>query len=227
MDTCSFPVTRPTGLDVQRRLCQFDSSHRTRIILSSVGRCVCALMGRISPDISRSSGPLGQQPRISFHSNLPRASFSLATSVVQSSSSTRRIYSQSSAPPSHPPGRAISEPANPDRRRERHPKPMALLAPSPRALFAREATAAAASSAHPQASAACSTVGGAAAAGRGLLWMWRGKGRRARCERVRAGAYFWDVAKPVELEEIDSMEKLDEALGLSIEHKEPILIDWY
>ncbi|GJM87011.1 hypothetical protein PR202_ga02921 [Eleusine coracana subsp. coracana] len=106
---------------------------------------------------------------------------------------------------------------------------MALLAPSPRALCVREATAAAAAAAstHPHASAACSTVGGAAAAaGRGLLWLWRGNGRRRMSERVRADAYFWDVAKPVEMEEIDSMEKLDDALRWSVENKQPIIIDW-
>ncbi|GJN22434.1 hypothetical protein PR202_gb09994 [Eleusine coracana subsp. coracana] len=102
---------------------------------------------------------------------------------------------------------------------------MALLAPSPRALCVREATAAA--STHPHASAACSTVGGAAAAGRGLLWLWRGNGRMRMSERVRADAYFWDVAKPVEMEEIDSMEKLDDALRWSVENKQPIIIDWY
>ncbi|KAK3155419.1 hypothetical protein QOZ80_2BG0203090 [Eleusine coracana subsp. coracana] len=101
---------------------------------------------------------------------------------------------------------------------------MALLAPSPRALCVREATAAA--STHPHASAACSTVGGAAAAGRGLLWLWRGNGRMRMSERVRADAYFWDVAKPVEMEEIDSMEKLDDALRWSVENKQPIIIDW-
>lgn len=100
---------------------------------------------------------------------------------------------------------------------------MALLAPSPRALCVREAAAV---TAHPHAAAACSTVGGAAAAGRGLLWLWRGKGRRRMSERVRADAYFWDVAKPVEMEEIDSMDKLDDALRWSVENKQPIIIDW-
>lgn len=108
---------------------------------------------------------------------------------------------------------------------------MALLAPSPRALCVREAAAAVA--AHPlsSATAACSTVGGGAA-GR-ALWLWNrggtGTGRRRRDlgGRVRAEAYFWDVAKPVEMEEIDSMEKLDDALRWSVENNQPIIIDWY
>ncbi|KAL6635209.1 hypothetical protein ACP70R_027880 [Stipagrostis hirtigluma subsp. patula] len=103
---------------------------------------------------------------------------------------------------------------------------MALLAPSPRALCVREATPA---PPHPHFWAACSTVG-AGAAGRGL-WLWGGagtgrRGRRGRGEGIRAEAYFWDVAKPVEMEEIDSMEKLDEALRWSVENKQPIIIDW-
>ncbi|KAL6911567.1 hypothetical protein ACP4OV_000372 [Aristida adscensionis] len=109
---------------------------------------------------------------------------------------------------------------------------MALLAPSPRALLVREA----AHAPHPSpAAAACSTVGGGAAAaaapGR-VVWLWNGGGggrwgrRRERGEVVRAEAYFWDVAVPVEMEEIDSMEKLDDALRRSVEHKEPIVIDW-
>ena len=100
---------------------------------------------------------------------------------------------------------------------------MALLAPSPRALCVREAA-----SPHPHSSAACSTVGGEAA-GR-ALWVWNGGGRRRRRERgerVRAAAYFWDVSKPVEMEEIDSMEKLDEALRWSVENNQAIIIDWY
>lgn len=105
---------------------------------------------------------------------------------------------------------------------------MALLAPSPRALCVREAAAAAP---HPHSSvgAACSTVGGGAA-GR-ALWLWNGGGtgrrRRERRERVRAEAYFWDVSKPVEMEEIDSMEKLDDALRWSVENNKPVIIDWY
>ncbi|NP_001309198.1 Thioredoxin-like 3-1, chloroplastic [Zea mays] len=103
---------------------------------------------------------------------------------------------------------------------------MALLAPSPRALCVREAAAA---SPHPHslATAACSTVGGGVA-GR-ALWLWNGGGtgrRRERRERVRAEAYFWDVSKPVEMEEIDSMEKLDDALRWSVENNQPIIIDW-
>ncbi|RLN09831.1 hypothetical protein C2845_PM11G24240 [Panicum miliaceum] len=103
---------------------------------------------------------------------------------------------------------------------------MALLAPSPRALCVREAAAAAASP-HPHSSAACSTVGGGAA-GR-ALWVWNGGGRgrrRERGERVRAEAYFWDVSKPVEMEEIDSMEKLDDALRWSVENNQAVVIDW-
>ncbi|RLM78385.1 hypothetical protein C2845_PM12G28590 [Panicum miliaceum] len=102
---------------------------------------------------------------------------------------------------------------------------MALLAPSPRALCVREVAAAAAPP--PHSSAACSTVGGGAA-GR-ALWLWNGGGRgrrRERRERVRAEAYFWDVSKPVEMEEIDSMEKLDEALRWSVENNQAVVIDW-
>ncbi|XP_062221833.1 thioredoxin-like 3-1, chloroplastic isoform X2 [Phragmites australis] len=102
---------------------------------------------------------------------------------------------------------------------------MALLAPSPRALCVLEAAAAA--SPHPHSSASCSTVA-SGAAGRGL-WLWKGRGsgrRRGRGDGVRAEAYFWDVSKPVEMEEIDSMEKLDDALRWSIENKQPIVIDW-
>jgi len=103
---------------------------------------------------------------------------------------------------------------------------MALLAPSPRAICVREAATAAAPP--PHSPAACSTVGGEAA-GR-ALWVWNGGGRgrtRERWERVRAEAYFWDVSKPVEMEEIDSMEKLDEALRWSVENNQAIIIDWY
>uniref|UniRef100_A0A0D9VLN9 Uncharacterized protein n=1 Tax=Leersia perrieri TaxID=77586 RepID=A0A0D9VLN9_9ORYZ len=95
---------------------------------------------------------------------------------------------------------------------------MALMAPSPRVLRVREAPAAAAA-------AACSTVagGGGGAAGRPLgLWRRGGGGEEGRMRRmrgrgdgVRAEAYFWDVSKPVEMEEIDSMDKLDDALRWS------------
>jgi hypothetical protein len=108
---------------------------------------------------------------------------------------------------------------------------MALLAPSPRALCVREAAAAAAAP-HPHslAAAACSTVGGGGVAGR-ALWLWNGGGtgrrRREREGKVRVEAYFWDVSKPVEMEEIDSMEKLDDALRWSVENNQPIIIDWY
>ena len=60
--------------------------------------------------------------------------------------------------------------------------------------------------------------------------MWNGgerRRRRERGERVRAAAYFWDVSKPVEMEEIDSMEKLDDALRWSVENNQAIIIDWY
>ncbi|KAJ1254027.1 hypothetical protein BS78_04G293200 [Paspalum vaginatum] len=105
---------------------------------------------------------------------------------------------------------------------------MALLAPGPRALRVREVAAP-----HPHSStaaAACSTVVGGGAAGR-ALWLWNGGGTGMRSRsrgggRVRAEAYFWDVAKPVEMEEIDSMEKLDDALGWSVENNQPIVIDW-
>ncbi|CAL5019811.1 unnamed protein product [Urochloa decumbens] len=106
---------------------------------------------------------------------------------------------------------------------------MALLAPSPRALYVREAVAAAASP-HPHSSsaaAACSTVGGGA--GGRALWLWNGGGRvrgRERGQRVRANAYFWDVSKPVEMEEIDSMDKLDDALRWSVENNQAVIIDW-
>jgi hypothetical protein len=32
---------------------------------------------------------------------------------------------------------------------------------------------------------------------------------------------------PVEMDEIDSMDKLDAALAYSIESKQPVIIDWY
>jgi hypothetical protein len=104
---------------------------------------------------------------------------------------------------------------------------MALLAPSPRALCVREAAAAA--SPHPHPSAACSTVGGGAA-GR-AMWLWNGGGRgarrRERGQRVKADAYFWDVSKPVAMEEIDSMDKFDDALRWSVENNQAVIIDWY
>ncbi|XP_040376240.1 thioredoxin-like 3-1, chloroplastic [Oryza brachyantha] len=98
----------------------------------------------------------------------------------------------------------------------------ALMAPGPRVLRVREAAPAA----------ACSTVAGGAA-GR-PLGMWSGGGgkvgsrrrRRERGDGVRAEAYFWDVSRPVEMEEIDSMDKLDDALRWSVENKQPIIIDW-
>jgi hypothetical protein len=105
---------------------------------------------------------------------------------------------------------------------------MALLAPSPRVLCrdicaaAREASAAAV----PSSAAACSTVGGARSSlGVGV---WRGGGRAGR----RGGgvrpvaAYLWDTSVPVEMDEIDSMDKLDAALAYSIESKQPVIIDW-
>jgi hypothetical protein len=110
---------------------------------------------------------------------------------------------------------------------------MALIAPSPRVLRAREAPAAGAL--QPPA-AACSTVGGGGGGAGRPLGMWSGGGgggggkgrRRERGDgMLRAEAYFWDVSKPVEMEEIDSMEKLDDALRWSVENKQPIIIDWY
>jgi hypothetical protein len=106
---------------------------------------------------------------------------------------------------------------------------MALLAPSPRALRVRETAAAALP--HSSATAACSTVGGGAA--RRALWLWdngggTGTGRRKEHrERVRPEAYCWDVSRPVEMEEIDSIEKLDDALRWSVENNQPVVIDWY
>ncbi|ONM01632.1 hypothetical protein ZEAMMB73_Zm00001d030867 [Zea mays] len=41
--------------------------------------------------------------------------------------------------------------------------------------------------------------------------------RKEHLERVRVEAYCWDVFKPVEMVEIDSMEKLDDAFRLSVE----------
>lgn len=40
-------------------------------------------------------------------------------------------------------------------------------------------------------------------------------------------AYFWDASVPVEMGEIDSMDKLDAALASSAEQNQPIIIDWY
>lgn len=78
--------------------------------------------------------------------------------------------------------------------------------------------------------AACSTVSGAAAGTR-PLGLSRGDGgrgaRRGGGRGVRAeAAYFWDASVPVEMGEIDSMEKLDAALASSVEHNQPIIIDW-
>uniref|UniRef100_A0ACD5ZF88 Uncharacterized protein n=1 Tax=Avena sativa TaxID=4498 RepID=A0ACD5ZF88_AVESA len=104
---------------------------------------------------------------------------------------------------------------------------MALLAPGPRVLC-RDLCAAApreAASA-PSSAAACSTVGGARSA-----LVWRGGGDRGASRRrgggVRAeAAYFWDAAEPVEMDEIDSMDKLDAALAYSVDNNQPIIIDW-
>lgn len=41
--------------------------------------------------------------------------------------------------------------------------------------------------------------------------------RKEHLERVQVEAYCWDVFKPVEMVEIDSMEKLDDAFRLSVE----------
>ena len=108
---------------------------------------------------------------------------------------------------------------------------MALLAPGPSALRVREAAAPPHPRSSSTAAAACSTV----VVGGGALWLWNGggtgmgrrRGRERGGGRVRAEAYFWDVAKPVEMEEIDSMEKLDDALRWSVENNQPIVIDWY
>uniref|UniRef100_A0ACD5Z5Q5 Uncharacterized protein n=2 Tax=Avena sativa TaxID=4498 RepID=A0ACD5Z5Q5_AVESA len=103
---------------------------------------------------------------------------------------------------------------------------MALLAPGPRVLC-RDLCAAAAP--REAAAAACSTVGGARSAlGVGL---WRGGGGRGASRRrggwVKAeAAYFWDASEPVEMDEIDSMDKLDAALAYSVDNNQPIIIDW-
>uniref|UniRef100_A0A804LR67 Uncharacterized protein n=1 Tax=Zea mays TaxID=4577 RepID=A0A804LR67_MAIZE len=39
--------------------------------------------------------------------------------------------------------------------------------------------------------------------------------RKEHLERVRVEAYCWDVFKPVEMVEIDSMEKLDDAFRMA------------
>ncbi|KAM3244002.1 hypothetical protein ACQJBY_055738 [Aegilops geniculata] len=105
---------------------------------------------------------------------------------------------------------------------------MPLLAPGPRALCRDLYCAAAArEQAAPPSVPACSTVGGARSRALGL---WRGGvGGGARTGRggVRAeAAYFWDASVPVEMGEIDSMEKLDAALASSAEQNQPIIIDW-
>lgn len=50
--------------------------------------------------------------------------------------------------------------------------------------------------------------------------------RRGRGVRAEA-AYFWDVSVPVEMGEIHNMEALDAALASSVDHNQPIIIDWY
>uniref|UniRef100_A0A453PP90 Uncharacterized protein n=2 Tax=Aegilops tauschii subsp. strangulata TaxID=200361 RepID=A0A453PP90_AEGTS len=106
-------------------------------------------------------------------------------------------------------------------------KPMPLLAPGPRALCRDLYCAAAArEQAVPSSVTACSTVGGARALGlrRGGV----GGGARTGRGGVRAeAAYFWDASVPVEMGEIDSMDKLDAALASSAEQNQPIIIDWY
>jgi hypothetical protein len=42
-----------------------------------------------------------------------------------------------------------------------------------------------------------------------------------------AAAYLWDASVPVEMDEIDSMDKLDAALASSSESNHPLIIDWY
>uniref|UniRef100_A0A453PP78 Thioredoxin domain-containing protein n=1 Tax=Aegilops tauschii subsp. strangulata TaxID=200361 RepID=A0A453PP78_AEGTS len=105
-------------------------------------------------------------------------------------------------------------------------KPMPLLAPGPRALCRDLYCAAAArEQAVPSSVTACSTVGGARALGlrRGGV----GGGARTGRGGVRAeAAYFWDASVPVEMGEIDSMDKLDAALASSAEQNQPIIIDW-
>ncbi|KAF7091226.1 hypothetical protein CFC21_093849 [Triticum aestivum] len=103
---------------------------------------------------------------------------------------------------------------------------MPLLAPGPRALCRDLYRAAAArEQAVPSSVTACSTVGGARAVGlrRGGV----GGGARTGRGGVRAeAAYFWDASVPVEMGEIDSMDKLDAALASSAEQNQPIIIDW-
>jgi hypothetical protein len=41
-----------------------------------------------------------------------------------------------------------------------------------------------------------------------------------------AAAYLWDASVPVEMDEIDSMDKLDAALASSTESNHPLIIDW-
>ncbi|CAN6233253.1 unnamed protein product, partial [Urochloa humidicola] len=147
----------------------------------------------------------------------------LSPPVATSPSPIRRIYPPRRPPLRYPPERhSLHLRILPIAVASGVRKPMALLAPSPRALCVREATAAASPRPH-SSSAACSTVGGGAA-GRGL---WNGGGRRReRGEKVRADAYFWDVSSPVAMEEIDSMDKLDDALRWSVENNQAIIIDW-
>jgi hypothetical protein len=42
-----------------------------------------------------------------------------------------------------------------------------------------------------------------------------------------AAAYLWDASVPVEMDEIDSMDKLDAALATSADNNLPVVIDWY
>ncbi|KAE8790744.1 thioredoxin-like 3-1, chloroplastic [Hordeum vulgare] len=39
-------------------------------------------------------------------------------------------------------------------------------------------------------------------------------------------AYFWDASVPVEMGEIHNMEALDATLASSVDHNQPIIIDW-
>jgi hypothetical protein len=91
-------------------------------------------------------------------------------------------------------------------------------------VLCRDICAAAVSSS----AAACSTVGGARSALGVGVWRGGGRGGRTGGGGVRpAAAYLWDTSVPVEMDEIDSMDKLDAALAYSIESKQPVIIDWY
>ncbi|KAI5021862.1 hypothetical protein ZWY2020_058592 [Hordeum vulgare] len=113
----------------------------------------------------------------------------------------------------------------------RRPKPASrsipLLAPGPRVLHratARDPVP------HPSSAATCSIVGEAA----WCLGVSRGSGGGHGARRgvgggrgVRAeAAYFGDLSVPVEMGEIHNMDTLDAALASSVDHNQPIIIDW-